>query len=141
MGAEWISEREKGMIINLTRHQGTPEQNVADLQGDGLEALKEALTFDSLPSGEEILGRAEYIAELAVHNGLGGDDGEDPFPTSAMIGGAPWLMRALESALMARGITPVYASFVRERVDAVGADGATWKTSVLRHVGFIHMIT
>ena len=127
------------MIINLTQDKGTPDQGVTDLQGDELEALKEALTFDAIPSKEEIRGRAEYIAELALQNGLGGDDGEDPFPASAMIGGAPWLMSALENALIARGITPVYAFSIRESVDLVGADGATRKTSVFRHVGFIRM--
>lgn len=57
-------------IVNLTQHAGTAEQlaaGVADLGATSLE-LKRLLTFDSLPTREEIEARA------------------------AMIGGAPFLM-------------------------------------------------
>jgi len=124
------------MIINLTQHSSTPEQGVVDLQGQELEALRESLTFRDLPTPEELEARAEYIAELAIHNGLGGED-DDPFPEAAMIGGAPYLMAPLEQALLARGIAPLYAFSRRESVEEKQPDGTTRKTSVFRHVGFV----
>jgi len=95
------------MIINLTAQPSTPEQGVTDLRGAELLALKKALAFDATPMPEEITKRAEYIANIAVHNGLG-KEGEDPLPDAAMIGGPIYLMAPLEQALLARGIAPLY---------------------------------
>lgn len=125
------------MILNLTQHLGTPEQGVTDLTGEELVALKQALTFDAIPTAQEIAERAEYIAELACANGLGGDEGDDPIPTRAMIGGAPYLMAPLERALRAVGIEPLYAFSVRESVEQVQADGSVRKDNIFRHTGFI----
>jgi hypothetical protein len=125
------------MIINLTQHPGTPEQGVVDLTGQKLAALKVALTFDTLPTPDEIIVRAEFIAELACYNGLGGDDGEDPTPTAAMIGGAPYLMAALERALLVRSIFPLYAFSVRDSAEQVQADGTVRKVAIFRHYGFV----
>ncbi len=128
------------MIINLTQHLATPDQSAAgvvDLPPEQRQALIECLTVDELPSREEIIARAEHAAELAVHNGLGGDDGDDPFPDAAMIGGAPWMMRAMEDALLDRGISPVYAFSRRESVEETLPDGSVRKVAVFRHAGFI----
>lgn len=126
------------MIINLTQHTATPEQiaeGVVDLRGDGLFALRDALTFDSLPTAEEIHRRAEYIADLAVHNGLGEED--DPFPDAAMIGGAPYLMGPLAAELRRHGIRPLFAFSVRETEEQPQPDGSVRKVAVFRHVGFV----
>jgi len=118
-------------IANLTQHEASAEQldaGVFNLEGgDCFEggagyALKQALTFDSLPTPEEIEQRADQIAALAIGTGA----------TIAMIGGAPYLMSALERALKASGIRPVYA--FTERV-STEEDGV--KTSTFRHVGFV----
>lgn len=56
------------MIVNLTQHPSSAEQReagVVDLQGDYLSALKEALTFNTCPTGSGIEARAEFVAELA----------------------------------------------------------------------------
>lgn len=125
------------MILNLTQHPGTPEQGVTDLIGEELAALKTALTFDTIPTAQEITERAEYIAELACMNGLGGED-DDPIPTRAMIGGAPYLMAPLERALRNVGIDPLYAFSTRESVEQVQAqDGSVRKVNVFRHAGFV----
>ena len=127
------------MIINLTQHAATPEQlaaGVVDLTGDELVALREALTFNTLPGREEIKCRAGHIAWLAVANGLGGD-GDDPIPLQAMIGGAPYLMGPLEEALAQVGVAPVYAFSVRESVEQIQADGSVRKLNVFRHAGFV----
>ena len=118
-------------IVNLTQHEASAEQldaGVFNLDGgDYFEggagyALKQALTFDSLPTPEEIEQRADQIAALAIGTGA----------TIAMIGGAPYLMSALERALKASGIRPVYA--FSERVSSE-KDGV--KTSTFRHLGFV----
>jgi len=131
------------MIINLTQHTSTDEQRsqgVVDLGGDELLSLKDALTFDSLPDRDEIESRAEYIANLAVFNGLGSGD-DDPWPTTAMIGGAPYLMSALESALKAHSIRPVYAFSVRESEEQVQPDGSVIKFNKFNHIGFVGAVT
>jgi len=128
------------MILNLTQHPATPEQveqGVVDLEGEYLIALKRALTFDTLPSAKEVTERAEYIAELACHNGLGCDDGDDPLATAALIGGAPYLMAPLERALWRIGVVPFYAFSQRESVEDTQPDGSVRKVAVFRHVGFV----
>jgi hypothetical protein len=94
--------------INLTQHDTTPEQRadgVTDRIHPGL--LAELLTFSSLPSPELISDRAEALARHAVSvyerwdipAGTRDSDASD-WP-QAMIGGAPFLMAALERALVA----------------------------------------
>lgn len=120
------------MIVNLTQHPATPEQRavgVVDLEGEQLAALKAALTFAGIPTRAEIGERAQRIAELA--HILGEDC------TQAMVGGAGYLMPALERALWDRAIEPLHAFTVRETVETVGADGAVTKTAVFRHAGFV----
>lgn len=127
------------MILNLTQHAATAEQRaggVVDLQGERLDALKDALTFDELPSAKEIRQRAEYIAELASHNGLG-EGGEAAHITRAMIGGAPFFMSTLELALDAVGIEPLYAFSRREVVEEADTDGSVRKVAIFRHLGFV----
>lgn len=124
------------MILNLTQHPGTPEQGVTDLTGEELASLKMALNFDILPDAQEIADRAEYIAELACMNGLGGED-DDPIPSAAMIGGAPYLMATLERALRNVGIEPLYAFSVRESTEQVQPDGTVRKVNIFRHAGFV----
>ena len=112
-------------IVNLTQHEASAEQRAAgvfDLEGGLSYALKQALTFNSLPTIEEIEQRADHISALAIGTGA----------SIAMIGGAPYLMSALERALKASGIRPVYA--FSERVSSE-KDGV--KTSTFRHLGFI----
>ena len=81
------------MILNLTQHPATPEQiaaGVVDLQGDQLADLKTLLTFEQLPTRQEIEERPFFIVRLAFANALGADMDEDPMPSRAMIGGAPF---------------------------------------------------
>lgn len=128
------------MILNLTQHIATDEQvaqGVVDLPEETRQVLTDLLTFGDLPDAEEIAARAHDVAELACHNNLGPDDGDDPQPASAMIGGAPYLMGALERELYARGISPVYAFSRRESVERTDPDGSVRKINVFRHVGFV----
>ena len=115
------------MIINLTQHAGTPEQGVTEPADKKL--VQELLTFDALPSASEIRGRAEALASIAMQSGA----------DSAMIGGAPYLMSALECALMDAGVKPMYAFSVRESVDQTQPDGSVRKVAVFRHTGFVEL--
>ncbi len=128
------------MILNLTQHPATPEQRaegVRDLSGAELAALKGALTFADIPSAEEIRARSEAIAQIACANGLAGDEGDDPQPRAAMVGGAGYLMPALEAELRGYGIEPLHAFTRREVVESMGADGAVTKTAIFRHAGWV----
>lgn len=127
------------MILNLTQHPASADQiavGVTDLTGESLAQIKKALTFDACPTADEISERAEFVAELACYNGLGGDDGDSPMPDQAMIGGALWLMAPLATELRGRGIEPVFAFSVRETVEQQQADGSVRKVAVFRHAGF-----
>jgi hypothetical protein len=117
-------------ILNLTQHTATPEQiaaGVVELGTYQRHHLTALLTFDALPSPEDIARRAEEIADIAASSDTG----------SAMIGGALWLMAPLEAALRARSIAPVYAFSVRSSVDETLPDGSTRKVAVFRHAGFV----
>lgn len=118
-------------ILNLTQHVGTPEQSadgLVDLQAADIGMLRTLLTFDEAPSPSEIIARAEAIADIAQEHGY----------QAAMIGGALWLMSALEMSLKLRGIKPVYSFSRREVVEEVGKNGEVVKTTRFKHVEFIH---
>lgn len=114
------------MILNLTQHPGTIEQGVVDLKGDDLAKLKELLTFDDIPTSEEINRRARNIATLA----------KTYDPEAAMIGGALYLMTALEKSLRAVGIVPLYAFSRRESVEEM-VEGRVVKHTIFRHLGYV----
>jgi len=117
------------MIINLTQHNASLEQVRAGvIEPESKELVKEFLTFDSLPNQEEILKRVSKLATIAEMHGA----------HAAMIGGAPFLMSALERELKNRRITPVYA-FSKRVVTERTTDGKTEKISVFRHLGFVEV--
>ena len=123
------------MILNLTQHEATPQQiaeGVVDLTPEDRAQLRVLLTFDELPSAVQITTVASAICALALMAGLAG-----PPVAAAMIGGAPFLMSALERALRAAGVTPVYAFSRRESVEEVQPDGTVRKINVFRHLGFV----
>jgi hypothetical protein len=128
------------MILNLTQHPATPEQTAAgvvDLPPNERAILQRLLTFEQPPSVQDLMDRAQQICALAIHNSLGGDDGDDPHPEFAMIGGAGYLMPALEQHLREHGIQPVHAFTRREVVERTEPDGAVTKSAVFRHAGFV----
>lgn len=135
------------VILNLTQHPATPEQLATGLQDlpPALRAdLKTYLTFNSAPTRHEIQRRAALIADLAVLAVLwqpaplapGVWPLDQPNPFNAMIGGALWLMSALELALVARGIQPLYSFSVRSSTEQVMPDGTIQKSS-FKHVTFV----
>ena len=117
-------------ILNLTQHRITEKQANAGVteprEGDRL-IIKELLTFDDIPYPSGIHERAKRIAEIATEYNV----------KSAMIGGAPYLMSALEQALMRKGIEPVYAFSERISMEQTLEDGSVVKKAVFKHKGFV----
>lgn len=114
-------------IINLTQHPATEEQKAAGVFDICSEAVIKLLTFFLMPMTQDILNRAGQLAEIAEINGA----------THAMIGGAGYLMPALEKALLRRNIKPLHAFSRRESVETKNPDGTITKTSVFKHLGFV----
>ena len=120
----------KKRIVNLTQHQATPEQKedgVFDLAPEGREKLAALLTFDEPPTAGEICDRARGIADLTRDRGV----------NAAMIGGAPYLMSALENELSAARILPLYSFSRRESVDTPQPDGSVRKVATFKHAGWV----
>ena len=117
-------------IINLTQHQASADQiaeGVFDLDPNEISKLKELLTFTSLPTADEIQHRAHLITIIAKLH----------FVEYAMIGGAGYLIPALEAELRKNGITPLHAFSERVSVEHTNDQGGVVKTNVFKHVGFI----
>ncbi len=125
------------MILNLTQHPATPAQiaaGVVDLPANEREVVSKLLTFEALPKEGEVFDRA-YALAAAASESLG-RMGVEVFG-QVMIGGASWLMSALETALRDTGIEPLYAFSLRESVEQPQADGTVKKVNIFRHAGFV----
>jgi hypothetical protein len=131
------------MILNLTQHNATDEQKAQLVVEPRMtkEKIKKLLTFEEIPTKEEIESRATKLAEIAVSEAsmYAGDTDNKIWITRVMIGGAPYLMGALENAVRECGFTPVYAFSKRESVDQPQPDGSVRKIAVFRHLGFVEV--
>lgn len=115
-------------ILNLTQHAATSDQvAVGVFKPADKREVQALLTFNEIPSTEEIKERAEKLADIVRKEGY----------ASAMIGGAPYLMGALEAELKKRNVTPLYSFTKRESVETVNEKGEVVKTAVFRHVGWV----
>lgn len=125
-------------IINLTQHNPTPEQSelgVVNLPQPLKEKVISLITFNEIPTISLLESNAKRIAgivsDYAKINGI-----ENP---TAMIGGAPYFMGHLETALKAAGVKPVYAFTMRESIDEILPDGSIKKVAVFRHAGWVEV--
>ena len=117
-------------ILNLTQHQATIKQVEAGvIEPESKEYIQKLLTFDEIPSKQEIRKRARKLAGYAKLT-FKGESGK------AMIGGAPFLMSELEYWLRKNRIEPVYAFSKRVSVEKE-IDGEIIKTNVFKHIGFV----
>lgn len=120
------------MILNLTQHPSTPEQEaqgVFDMDAERRDILKDILTFSTLPETWEIKERAAQVIDLIEMVGHSCD--------FAMIGGAPYLMAPLEEALREAGVAPLYAFSERISEEVQQPDGTVRKVNKFRHLGFV----
>jgi hypothetical protein len=90
------------------------------------------LTFEDIPSKEELESRAYELATLVTNMGAA-----DAKQYRVMVGGAPYFMSFLEKALKEQGHRPLYAFSRRESVDQLQPDGSVRKVAVFRHVGWV----
>jgi hypothetical protein len=131
------------MILNLTQHIVTPEQEAQLVVEPRMckTEIRELLTFEEIPTKEEIEARANKLAEIAVSEAsmYAGDTDNEIWITRVMIGGAPFFMGALEKAVRDCGFTPVYAFSKRESEDVPQPDGSVKKIQVFRHIGFVEV--
>jgi len=121
-------------ILNLTQHSCTPEQStsgVIDPTDEDKARIAQLLTFDQLPTQTDLRQRATQCAVLA--SGLVRKYGCD----AVLIGGAPFFMSHLESALRSFRVRFCYAFSSRVAEEQMQPDGSVKKVNVFRHVGFI----
>ena len=115
------------MRINLTQHTALPEQECQPRTPELEQQVKSLLTFEELPTLDEIAERAKALTQIAADLGA----------AEAMIGGAPYLMIALDPALRMAGVQPVYAFSLRHSIDELQPDGSVVKRSAFKHCGFV----
>lgn len=109
-------------ILNLTMHAATAPQTAEGVvEPNDKQTVKALLLFQGMPSVEEVDERAEALAELAVDAG---------------IGGAPYLMAPLHTALVQRGIRPLYAFSERRSVEEE-VNNEVVKKNIFVHLGFV----
>ena len=113
--------------INLTQHGASPDQGCEERSVEQVTTIRGLLTFNEIPTLHEITDRALALARIA----------EDSDADEAMIGGAPYLILALDPALRIKGIKPVYAFSQREVKEVIQDDGSMKKVSRFRHLGFV----
>ena len=119
-------------IVNLTQHAASSEQREQGVSEPAdKERVKTLLTFEDLPTREEMIERAAELADIAVAERA----------DSVMIGGAPFFMAPLEVALLWKGVKPLYAFSCRETMEEQLPDGGVRKTAVFRHLGFVEAAT
>ncbi|MDD3915374.1 MAG: hypothetical protein PHF76_12100 [Bacteroidales bacterium] len=134
------------MILNLTQHISTEEQTAQFVVEPRMnrEEIRALLTFEEIPSKEEIGRRAKELARIAASEAsmYAGDTDNEIWITHVMIGGAPYLMGALERAISECpdwGFSPVYAFSKRESVEQTQPDGSVRKVAVFKHCGFVEV--
>lgn len=119
-------------ILNMTQHALVPDQcadGVREFPAGQRPLLHRLLTFESLPTAQEIGSRAEQLAEMAAANGAGG----------VMLGGAPFLMSALEKALKRRSIPVFYAFSQRRSTEVPQPDGTVQKCVRFSYAGLVEV--
>ena len=127
-------------IINLTQHPATQEQKdagVRDVAFENQGKLRQLLTFDTMPTVQELRGRAYQLFQLFEGETLNDNWETKQFWPSVMIGGAPYLMSHLEECFLAEGITVRFAFSQRKSVEEQQADGSVVKRTVFVHEGFV----
>lgn len=130
-------------ILNLTQHNATPDQvkaGVVNVREEDKALLQELLTFDNIPTADEMEARAQDLAVFALTYDITGSEEMDNSEVNClhvMIGGAPFFMSFLEKALKANYLIPMYAFSKREVIEEPHLDGTVLKKQVFKHLGFV----
>ena len=119
----------KKEILNLTQHVATESQREAGVfEPKEKDEIKSLLTFEDVPTFEEMTKRAKYLSVLAITYGI----------DKVLIGGAPYFMSVLEKELKRHDIQPVY-SFSKRISKEVEKDGKVEKINVFEHIEFVEV--
>ena len=115
-------------IINLTQHNAT-ESQIKDgvFEPTDKSAVKNLLTFNTIPSKEEMQKRAEALAKIA-------SESKAEF---AMVGGASYFIPVLEKALNKAGVKPIHSFTERKSIDKTLENGEVQKVSIFEHIGWV----
>ena len=117
--------------LNLTQHPATVEQitaGVVEPSPELKEMIRKLLTFEENPDSSTIIEKAMILADIADEHGY----------AKAMIGGAGFLMAALEYHLNKRGVVPCYSFSKRVSEEWTDEDGNILKKSTFKHIGFTY---
>lgn len=116
------------MIFNFTQHKTSLDQikdGIVDVENH--EYIQQLLTFDELPTKEEIQKRACLLADYAQKINA----------EKVMIGGAFYLITRLAKEMNKRGISVCYSFSKRQSVDDVQEDGSVIKRTLYKHEAVI----
>lgn len=118
-------------ILNLTQHLATQQQKaegVIDMLPQHRELLVALLTFNELPSEQDLFDRSTQLVILASKYAC----------DYVMLGGAPYLMPYLEQAIaIDMGKASVYAFSKRVSKEITNEHGEVIKTNTFVHEGFV----
>ena len=110
-------------ILKCTNHRSTPKQlamGIIDPSDNDGELLRNAITYDELPTLEQINRTCQTIVNLVKKYGC----------DAAMLGGAPFLAGYEEEALFRCGLSVAFAFTKRIVKEEVLQDGSVKKTSL-----------
>lgn len=117
-------------ILNLTQHIATAEQQAAwVIEPSDKKQVQALLTFEQLPSKDGINDRASALANIAAQAEV----------SAVMIGGAGYLLGALENELKSKSIKVLHAFTVREVTETIKDDGTVEKKAIFKHGGFVEV--
>lgn len=124
-------------IWNATQHLATQEQlehGVTDLPEELRKQLTEHLTFENIPTSEELRMRSIAVVGMLMTCGVKCGD-------KVMLGGAPFFMEELSHSCREVGFVPVFAFSKRESAEQAMPDGTVRKVAIFRHLGFVEPTT
>lgn len=124
-------------VWNLTQHEPTKDQLDVGVRNTGCrEEVKKLLTFEDIPTKEEMYSRARKLAGIVFSENVTRDFyGKKP---KVMIGGAPYFMPILEQVLRDEfGYEVVYAFSKRVVEEHQLPDGSVEKRFIFKHLGFV----
>lgn len=121
-----ISPKKK--ILNLTQHEATEQQKEDGvIEPENKKEIQELLTFNTLPTSDEVYKRACKLAAKVIENDC----------DAAMIGGASYLMEILPVIMEKYNLSPLFAFSERQVQETVKEDGSVEKTNIFVHKGFV----
>lgn len=119
-------------IVNFTLRAATPEQlaeGVIEVSDEDRLRIHELFKFQYVPDAYEVTVRARLLAQLAESYDAG----------YVLVDGPPFLMVALDIALRALNVYPLYALSKKEITKTIRPDGTVVEQSVTKPVGWVDM--